>query len=191
MTDEKRIEEIRARHAAATPAPWTTHRYIDSNAYCVEAGEEVASVYGTESTPAYDNAELVAHAPEDIAFLLAALDAERARAERAEAERDRAIVLAEREVADALVRSKERARRVYWTDYTTGEPYETGGDWPASEISVANEVCGFFRMLRMWTLEGRIRTALAEVARLREAMPSASLLEAIGDWMDRIEKARE
>ena len=80
--------------------------------------------------------------------------------ERLTGENGRLRVIAEREVADAIVRHGERARRVFWTDYTTGEPMETGGNWPASEISIANEVCGFFRMLRVWTLA-------EEVERLR------------------------
>lgn len=134
MTDEKRIEEIRAKLRS-----YNERNILGSLQYVM-----------------------------DVATLLDAYDAERARAVRAEAERDRAMTLAEREVADALVRSKERVRRVYWTDYTTGELYETGGDWPASEISIANEVCGFFRMLRMWTLEMRANRAEAD----RDARPA-------------------
>jgi hypothetical protein len=73
-----RLDEIRARLKAATPAPWK----LDDGNWQVEREENRSFVCDLRDTPgedprfacevhAYDNGELIAHAPEDIAWLLA------------------------------------------------------------------------------------------------------------------------
>jgi D-tyrosyl-tRNA(Tyr) deacylase len=72
-TDPK-IQEIEERHAAATPGPWTVHKCGDSAGYAVYEGTPnafVKAITGWGSVlQSKENAELIAHAPTDIAYLL-------------------------------------------------------------------------------------------------------------------------
>jgi hypothetical protein len=84
-----RLEEIRARLAAATPGPWTaiqkTWRSRTSghtwSAYGIEQSQEVygddawAISYATDTGQiAQKDADLIAHAPADLAYLLAEVE---------------------------------------------------------------------------------------------------------------------
>jgi hypothetical protein len=67
-----RLDEIRARLAAATPGPWGEDDCIvhvadsmDREYFCWVAGEEA------QGEQQEKDAELICHAPEDIAWLLA------------------------------------------------------------------------------------------------------------------------
>ncbi|MEU0836094.1 hypothetical protein [Streptomyces sp. NPDC005969] len=74
------IEEIRARHQAATPGPWGTSRNLNG-AYTIKHGTyitgedgfgsdgEVAVLVGGEQV-AYSNGSFIARAREDVPFLL-------------------------------------------------------------------------------------------------------------------------
>jgi hypothetical protein len=80
------LDEIRARLAKATPGPWVAAAWayvLDARkkivAHCVDPRDE-----DPDTTQGHANAEMIAHAPTDLAFLLE-------RAERAERERDAAL----------------------------------------------------------------------------------------------------
>lgn len=70
-----RLEEIRARLNAATPGPWrTSWRGIDPDVVSIEGGichAEDCDCDGPDLVLAEADAAFIAHAPEDIAFLLA------------------------------------------------------------------------------------------------------------------------
>lgn len=77
MTDPQRIAEIAARVEAATPGPWA----VDAEpcfGFCTVRAPDRRAVCGmpeNESWPrARANADLIAHAPADLALLLATLD---------------------------------------------------------------------------------------------------------------------
>ncbi len=76
------VDEIKARWAAATPGPWNA----DSD---FTGGRDVwgrsGSLVVAECIASDEDQVAIAAAPADIAYLLAALDTERARADRAEA----------------------------------------------------------------------------------------------------------
>lgn len=92
--DDKRIAEIRARVEAATPGPWTIeyigedappfdHQYITGrilSEHHTYTGNsvDVPGCVNDPSTMTTRDANLIAHAPTDLADLLAALDAARA-----------------------------------------------------------------------------------------------------------------
>jgi hypothetical protein len=80
------IDEIRARWAKATPGPW---RVAHHGTWEVEAPPNVLVADCGTIDRAKEDATAIAAAPSDIATLLDLLDAERARAERAEAEVER------------------------------------------------------------------------------------------------------
>ena len=68
MTDH---EDIRKALKAATPGPWDAHDLIAFRDWTVQwQGEDIATVYGTERSPAYENAHLIANAPQWLAALL-------------------------------------------------------------------------------------------------------------------------
>lgn len=69
-----RIEEIRARWAKATPGPWEALPGVRGY-WCVQGPKETPN----SAFPWFEgDAEAIAHAPEDIAYLLAELEAARA-----------------------------------------------------------------------------------------------------------------
>lgn len=89
------IAAIAARAAAATPGPWVEHgRHVQHDEW-LALGREVDDMSGlgceVDGPPPptlrgdyalHADAEFIAHAREDIPYLLAALDAERALADR-------------------------------------------------------------------------------------------------------------
>jgi len=91
-----REQEIRARRAAITDAPWGVYRDLDGQ-YTVQAGAyvtltegfassgDVATVLGDDDAHRYHRSEFVARAPRDIDDLLALVD-------RLKAERDEALL---------------------------------------------------------------------------------------------------
>ena len=76
-----RIAEIRERLERATPGPWqaiSSGRAHGDHWYVTDAGEAIASIHasdGEDEDQREPDAEFIAHAPEDIAFLLARLSA--------------------------------------------------------------------------------------------------------------------
>lgn len=79
MNDDKRIQEIKERLNKATPGPWTE---IQREEYCSDIDSETANIAMVGSTKA--DANFIAHAPEDIAYLLSCLEQANRRAEAAE-----------------------------------------------------------------------------------------------------------
>lgn len=76
LTDE-RIEEIKARAEAATPEPWR------QEGPCVYFGYEGVEIH--DARDHNNNAAFIAHARTDIPLLISALEAEKKRADEAEA----------------------------------------------------------------------------------------------------------
>ena len=129
MTDtEKRIAEIKQRVAEAAPGPWRIYEEFDGYAsgseppFCIARGMQGADGKGLnkgDDTECFNcaDAEFMAHAREDVPFLLAQLAAEREMREKAEAERDKALAIAESAVSkmmvmeDDLDAERERAHR--------------------------------------------------------------------------------
>ena len=74
------VEEIEARLGAATPGPWEAHEGLDyvkiiSTSMDIDVAEW--STYGAEAQPFVNpDADLIAHAPTDIRFLIDRLRAE-------------------------------------------------------------------------------------------------------------------
>jgi len=64
---------IQARLAAATPGPWVVEpsKYVSGRYVVAEGGRQIR--HATETSPV--DADLIAHAPADLAALLAELDA--------------------------------------------------------------------------------------------------------------------
>ena len=81
MTDEQR-EAIRARLEAATPGPWARDPYKGANMQVVAHGNEVVAYHGhhqrQKDKNVVPNFIFIAHAPTDIAALLADNDRLRA-----------------------------------------------------------------------------------------------------------------
>lgn len=65
MTD--RLQEIRARLNAATPGPWHRH---DDEPWVTNSATPPMRIIATGLRGQRENAELIAHAPADIAWLL-------------------------------------------------------------------------------------------------------------------------
>ena len=105
MTDtEKRIAEIKKRVTEAAPGPWRIYEEFDAYdsgsepPFCIARGMQGADGKGLnkgEDIECFDrvDAEFMAHAREDVPFLLAQLAAEREKREKAEAEVKRLRVL--------------------------------------------------------------------------------------------------
>lgn len=76
-----RIAEIRERLEGATPGPWqaiSSGREHGDHWYVTDAGEAIASIHasdGEDEDQREPDAEFIAHAPDDIAYLLARLSA--------------------------------------------------------------------------------------------------------------------
>jgi len=95
MSDtDKRIEEIGERAAAAEPGPWRIYEEWDETncepPFCIARGMQNADGKGLnkgDEVECFDHvdAEFIAHAREDVPFLLAQLAAEREKREKAEA----------------------------------------------------------------------------------------------------------
>lgn len=115
-----RLTEIRARMDAATPGPWSVHDHYD-DAYQFDGMSVVAdeeTVVGPEDRH-NRNLDLIAHAPEDIAWLLAEVAQLRADLERArEVESDwqltardaiRAKAIDGSEIAEILRKAEDEA----------------------------------------------------------------------------------
>lgn len=100
MSDRPNIDEIRARLSAATPGPWVRRKYagdIDTVRQaqwvgCPEADHDDCAIaqtvhnialvrLGHSPDRAIPDAEFIAHAPEDIAALLAYIEALEAQVE--------------------------------------------------------------------------------------------------------------
>lgn len=79
MSDREIVRAIRARLHAATPGPWghDSHGFIAPPEHDGEWGETVAKIpaYSTRTPTDRANAEFIAHAPEDIAYLLSRVEA--------------------------------------------------------------------------------------------------------------------
>ena len=127
-----------------------------------------------------ENARLTAYIDEQRASVTPTVEDFGTRIRELEAENERLRALATREVADAIVRSTERATRIYWHDYATGDACESGVGWSADEITAANGWCAFGRMLHAWWLQ-------RENERLRALVPSGDTLTLIGVGIDRDE----
>ena len=70
-----RIEEIRARLDAATPGPWRVAE-DDAEVMCIDQPNgNGRNFFHGESPQEADDAEFIAHAPADIAFLLGRVEA--------------------------------------------------------------------------------------------------------------------
>ena len=71
---ERRLVEIRERVAKATPGPWRRDRWDDPEVQVVAAGNEVVTWHRAHvrqnDTRVVPNHELIAHAPEDLSWLL-------------------------------------------------------------------------------------------------------------------------
>lgn len=117
---EKRLDEIRERLDAATPGPWRPDN--DEPGYVIAPGDPSGwDGYLIASTVDHDgglfvqehNAELIAHAPQDLADLLA------------EVERLRGVLAKAREVTEEKVeKGGVAANDVGWTCY--GGAHEPG-----------------------------------------------------------------
>ena len=83
MTPKER-DAIRARAEAATPGPWVngSDEIFQSNASIFPAPIVISRIPGREKYPDNNDAEFIAHAPQDVLALLDALEAAEARAER-------------------------------------------------------------------------------------------------------------
>ncbi|MCZ1014039.1 hypothetical protein [Streptomyces noursei] len=97
-----RLTEIAARVAAATPGPWLQRS--DAGIVTDSDGHPLA-VFGT-SGPHCADAAFIAHAPEDVPWLLEQLEQARGIAVRLEQENAR---LREEALTDAAVRIERRA----------------------------------------------------------------------------------
>ena len=115
MTDD-RLAQIEARLSAATPGPWRIGYWSpdEPEVNAILAEEQTFVVCADEDPIKPADAALIAHAPDDLRYLLDALAAERAaargyleRAERAEAERDRSASVRD---AEAQRRTQAEAR---------------------------------------------------------------------------------
>lgn len=86
-TDSERVEQIRARVEAATPGPWWVQTHDSRNHPFLAAVHTTAEPMVTEVAMAYGVAdgEFVAHAPEDVRYLLARLAEQAATIERVRA----------------------------------------------------------------------------------------------------------
>lgn len=71
MIPEQRLAEIRARLEAATPGSWSP--YADDRGWCVLLDHENVGVIAEvlDARTAEGDARLIAHAPADLAYLLA------------------------------------------------------------------------------------------------------------------------
>ena len=84
------------------------------------------------------------------------------RAEKAERLSATLRAVAEQEVADAIVKSRERATRVGWIDHATGDYEERAVTMLMDDLAAGSAVCAFLRMVGVWTLEDRAETAERE-----------------------------
>lgn len=79
-----RVEEIRARLDAATPGPWGTDERYHGKVYCDDSLGSMVADTGSRYTIAITrekeaaNADLIAHAPADLAWCLAEIERLRA-----------------------------------------------------------------------------------------------------------------
>jgi hypothetical protein len=76
-----RIEEIKARAEAATPGPWNLSargNHPEDNRWVDDGRYDICMVYGCNSLPSEGNATFIAHAPEDMLYLLAEVERLRA-----------------------------------------------------------------------------------------------------------------
>jgi hypothetical protein len=118
MTTDKRIAEITERRKNITPGPWEPKQalnptdgafdygigaFINDKRVCI--AEAFGRVDETVYPPARENADFIAHAPDDIDFLLSELA--RVTAERVNAEYDRGDIL---ERVATLTRERDAAR---------------------------------------------------------------------------------
>lgn len=69
------LDPIRARLAAATPGPWANYGNLGHEVYAVNAHEDDEPGYVAEAIPRKSDAEFIAHAPTDMARLLAVVEA--------------------------------------------------------------------------------------------------------------------
>lgn len=80
---DQRIAQIRARLAAATPGPWAAWQNKDAEPEVSQQGSYYMGLVATPSHQPADygraNADLIANAPADLAWLLAERDCEEAR----------------------------------------------------------------------------------------------------------------
>ncbi len=195
------LNAIKGRLAAATPGPFVL---FDCEGRCAVLLAGRDGHFAEDMAKA--DALLIAHAPEDLAWCVAeierlragfaALHANRDRlaaenqalrthhgtaleVERLRAERVELLLLAEASVADALVRSKERAHRVLWIDHVTGDAHESGVDCPAEMVSAENAVCSFFRMVGEWSARREVDRLRVENAGLRGLLPTEDERDAV------------
>lgn len=121
------IDEIRARTAEITPGQWRALISQEFDGDWIVTTDDMAAdldsvcVVGAPGSPRVDNdAEFIAHAPDDIRHLLAALDAAQARA----SELERAL----RQVRDMAVErlTDEQPNRA--ADFETLEDIESACD---------------------------------------------------------------
>lgn len=111
MSDAEREAEIRARCERATPGPWDEDGYCrvlaDPEILCDDIAY-VPAWGGDTARPSHsDNMVFIAHSRADVPWLLARLDAERERADRAERELATVLEAVERQayvpIGDVLV----------------------------------------------------------------------------------------
>ena len=124
------------------------------------------------------------------------------RAEKAERLAAALRVVAEHEVADAIVKSRERATRIGWIDHATGDYEERSVDIPMDDLAVGSAVGAFLRMVGMWTLEQRAERAECERGATSAALNDLAsglrgLRDALGDftlvgekWTDAVKRLR-
>lgn len=70
---DARLDAIQARLDAATPGPWANYGDLGHEVYAVNAHEDAEPGYVAESIPSKCDAEFIAHALADVAYLLAEL----------------------------------------------------------------------------------------------------------------------
>lgn len=134
-----RIDEIRARADAATPGPWGTE-YDGKGTYHVHARLRttpsegmasdgvVASLHGEHGdTQAYRNARFVAHARQDVMFLLGRVAELEARVAASQSERTAAL----REAANALAKKAKDLTGEFYNRNSLHEdgPFATVATW--------------------------------------------------------------
>lgn len=164
-----RLAEIRERVARATPGPWTIVEVPDENERFVLFGNQDDD----SSLPNLPDAQFIAGSRDDVAWLLAQIDAERERAETAERERDEAVANCELNESH-----HERARDAYdkiraWLcDNALDAKYAETCDVPGCPKSWQEEVDA---------LTSKVETLAAENAALRRVADAARKLIPLAD----------
>lgn len=95
------------------------------------------------------------------------------RAEKAERLSVTLRALAEKEVAEAIVKSREQATRIGWIDHATGDYEERSVTMLMDDLAAGSAVCAFLRMVGVWTLEDRAEKAERERNEARTELADA------------------